>query len=315
MPSLRQLRFLVALADTLNFSRAAEACHVTQSTISTGLKELELELGVQLAERTRHSVLMTPVGEEIARRAQSVLADVEAIQELADTHAGRGTSVVRLGAIPTVGPFIIPAALALIREARPDVRLLLREDLTDALIARLMKGELDAVVMALPYDVPGELEVEPLFDDGYQLATPRGHPLANRPSADGGDLEGRSLLLLEKGHCLQRHALSSFPSAGLSEDGSFAATSLATLAAMVGQGLGLTLLPKLAVAAGAADGHGIALTDLPGARPRRVVLVRRRTSAREDVFEVVRRCLVEARDALFAGADPEAIATGEPAAR
>ena len=301
MPTLRQFQFLVAIADTLNFSRAAEACHVTQSTISTGLKELEQELGVQLIERSRHQVLVTPVGEEIVRRSRDVLAAVEAIGELADDHAGRGGGLFRLGAIPTVGPFILPVALGLIRAARPDLRLLLREDLTDALTERLLKGQLDAIVMALPYEVPREIHVEPLFDDGYQLATPRGHPLANRPEVTGEDLVGRDLLLLEKGHCLQRHALSSFPEVRLSEDSTFAATSLPTLTAMVEQGLGLTLLPNLAVAAGAAKGHAVALTALPGARPRTVVLARRRTSARQEAFGAIRECLVRARDMLCAG--------------
>lgn len=307
MPTLRQLQFLVAIADTLSFSRAAEACHVTQSTISTGLKELEHELGVQLAERSRHNVLMTEVGSEIAGRARGVLADVAAIGELADERAGRGAGNYRLGAIPTVGPFVLPSALGLIRQARPNLRLLLREDLTDPLVDRLLRGELDAAILALPYELPAELQVEPLFEDGYQLATPRNHPLANRAEVGGEDLAGRSLLLLEKGHCLQRHALSSFPEVALREDGSFAATSLPTLSAMVEQGLGLTLLPNLAIAAGAAKGHAIALTGLPGARPRHVVLVRRRTSAWLDAFDTIKTCLIQARDALFAGTAPRAV--------
>lgn len=301
MTTLRQFQFLVAISDSLSFSRAAEACHVTQSTISAGIKELEHELGVQLVERSRHTVLITPVGEEIVRRARDVLAAVAAIGELADQHAGRGGGIFRLGAIPTVGPFILPVALGLIRTARPDLRLLLREDLTDALTERLLKGQLDAIVMALPYEVPREIHVEPLFDDGYQLATPRGHPLANRPEVTGEDLAGRDLLLLEKGHCLQRHALSSFPEVTLTEDATFAATSLPTLTAMVEQGLGLTLLPNLAVAAGAARGHAISLTALPGARPRTVVLARRRTSARLEAFAMLKDSLVRARDLLFAG--------------
>ena len=300
MTTLRQLRFLVSLADTLNFSRAAEACRVTQPTLSSGLRELELALGVQLAERTRHAVTMTPIGDAIARRARDVIADVAAIEELARAEAD-GATVVRLGAIPTVGPFLLPLALPRIRSARPAMGILLREDLTGPLLERLVAGDLDAVVMALPNDVPREIHVEPLFEDGYHLATPRDHPLANRPSVEGADLEGRKLLLLEPGHCLQRHALSSFENVTLAGDETFAATSLPTLVAMVEQGLGLTLLPDVAIAAGVASGGGVALTALPGARPRRIVLAWRRTSAKAALFREIGARLVEAHRILMAG--------------
>lgn len=302
MTTLRQLRFLVALSDTLSFSRAAEVCHVTQSTLSAGLKELELDLGVQLAERTRQSVLMTPIGAEIATRSRAVLADVAEIENLAREEAGQGTRSLRLGAIPTVGPFVMPHALPLIRKALPGTDIYLREDLTAPLLDQLADGRLDLVLMALPHEVPREVHTEPLFEEGYKLATPRDHPLANRSSVEGAELAGRKLLLLERGHCLQRHALSAFPGVPLTDDGAFAATSLATLVAMVEQGLGLTLLPDLAVAAGAARGSDIAFTDLPGARSREIVLAWRRTAARVDVFHTVGRAIVEARDKILAEA-------------
>lgn len=301
MTTLRQLRFLAALADTLSFSRAAEACHVTQSTLSTGLKELEGALGVQLAERTRQSVLMTPIGIVAARRARSVLADVVELEEEARREAGGAASGLRLGAIPTVGPFVMPHALPRIRAAFPEAKVFLREDLTGSLIERLLDGRLDLAIVALPHDLPHEIHAEPLFDDGYRLATPRGHPFANREVVGGEELAGHGLLLLERGHCLQRHALSSFPGVALTEDESFAATSLPTLIAMVAQGLGLTLLPDLAVEAGATREQDVALTRLPGANPRHIVLAWRRTSARVATFRAVGRCIVAARAAMADG--------------
>jgi len=314
MTTLRQLRFLVALSDTLSFSRAAEACHVTQSTLSAGLKELELDLGVQLAERTRQSVLMTPIGTEIAARARAVLADVAEIEVLAREEAGEGMRALRLGAIPTVGPFIMPHALPLIRKALPGTNIYLREDLTAPLLDQLADGRLDLVLMALPHEVPREIHTETLFQEGYQLATPRDHPLANRPAVEGADLAARKLLLLERGHCLQRHALSAFPDVPLTDDDSFAATSLATLIAMVEQGLGLTLLPNLAVAAGATRGSDIALTDLPGARSRDIVLAWRRTAARVDIFHTIGEAIVEARAKILAEARTHPVPRNKTAA-
>ena len=299
MTTLRQLRFFTALADTLNFSRAAEGCHVTQSTLSTGLKELEHALGVQLAERTRHSVLLTPIGEEIAKRARAVLADVAELESVARQDGTTGKGSVRLGAIPTVGPFIMPRALPLLRARFPDLKLYLREELTAPLLDGLLAGRLDLALIALPHDMPRELVTVPLFEDGYQLTAPRDHPLANRDRVEGADLVGRELLLLERGHCLQRHALSSFPDLALTQDESFSATSLPTLVAMVEQGLGLTLLPNLAVAAGAATGHAIALTELPGARPRTVALAYRATSGKAELFQGIADEIVAAREALL----------------
>ncbi|WP_075222323.1 hydrogen peroxide-inducible genes activator [Acuticoccus yangtzensis] len=302
MTTLRQLHFLVALSDTLNFSRAAETCHVTQSTLSTGLKELEHALGAQLAERSRQGVVMTPVGSETARRARTILASVAELEDYARSEGVFGAGALRLGAIPTVGPFIMPRALPLIRAAFPALRLYLREELTASLIDGLTEGRLDLAIIALPHDLPREIVAVPLFDDGYKLTTRRGHPLANRDSVDGADLEGRDLLLLERGHCLQRHALSAFPELTMSRDETFAATSLPTLVSMVEQGLGMTLLPDLAVAAGAARGHDIALTDLPGARPRTVALAFRATSSQRSLFCAIGDHLVAARDMMVAEA-------------
>lgn len=298
MTTLRQLRFLVALADTANFSRAAEACHVTQSTLSTGLKELEGRLGVHLAERSRHAVTMTPVGLDLAERARSVLASVSDIEERARHEASAGTTLLRLGTIPTVGPFLMPRALPLLRTAFPDTKIYLREELTEPLVAGLVEGRLDLILIALPHDLPAGLQTETLFTDGYWLATPKDHPLGNREHIGGEDLADRHLLLLERGHCLQRHALSSFPTVRLDEDQSFAATSLPTLVAMVEEGLGITLLPKLAVDAGVSKGHALHLGALDGACPREVVLAWRRSSANAALFRTIGGHLRMAREQL-----------------
>lgn len=302
MTTLRQLRFLTALAETGNFSRAADLCHVTQSTLSTGLKELESRLGVQVAERTTHSVLMTPLGTDLARRARDILAQVEDFEDRAGRDA-KGATEIRFGTIPTIGPFLMPRAMPLLRAALPEAAFYLREELTDDLISGLVEGRLDLILIAKPYDLPAQIVTEQLFTDGYRLAAPMTDPLASAPKVRGSDLASRALLLLERGHCLQRHALSSFPELRLEEDQSFAATSLPTLIAMVEEGLGITLLPQLALDAGAARGHALELRDLPDACPRQITLAWRASSAQAAIYHKIAGALVAARQSLGEGAD------------
>ena len=296
-PSLRQLRFLTALADELHFGRAAAACHVSQSTLSTGLKELELSLGVTLAERGNRSVILTPIGQEIATRARGVLASAQDISELAARHSGPLTGDLRLGAIPTIGPYLIPAALPRLRRDYPDLRLYLREELTESLLEGVRAGRLDAALIALPFET-GDLATVPLFDDGYQLAAPRGHPLAQARQLDGRELAEQSLLLLERGHCLQGHALQAIPEVTPQRDDSFAATSLSTLLAMVQEGIGLTLIPQLAVDSGIAHAYDLALVALQRVCPRHVVLAWRPTSPRRPEFEALAEAFCKARSDL-----------------
>ncbi len=299
-PSLRQLRFLAAVADELHFGRAAAACHVSQSTLSTGLKDLELALGVRLAERGNRNVILTPVGREIAERARHVLAAAQDISDLAARHAGPLSGDVRLGAIPTIGPYLIPAALQRLRRAYPDLRLYLREELTESLLEGVRTGRLDAALIALPFET-GELAREPLFDDGYQLAAPRGHDLTRVDQLDGRELAEQSLLLLERGHCLQGHALQAIPEVPPQRDDSFAATSLSTLLAMVQEGIGLTLIPQLAVDGGIARAYDVALVPLQRVCPRHVVLAWRPTSPRRAEFEALAEVFRQARADLARG--------------
>ena len=293
--TLRQLGFLVAVADTLNFSRAAESCFVTQPTLSAGLKELEDRLGIVLAERTRRSVILTPAGAEIAARARAVLMAAREIEELAEAQAAPEAGTLRLGAIPTIGPYLIPRALPEIRQAFPDLRLLLREEMTEQLLDGLHAGRLDLILFAQPFDAGG-IKTMALFEDGYHLAAPPG---SFGPGPVGGNqLDGARLMLLEKGHCLQRHALTAFPDRDIAQDESFSATSLPTLISMVSEGLGITLLPDLALDAGVLGGQDVAVTPLPDACPRRVVLAWRTTSARAGLFRKLGEILCRTRQQM-----------------
>ena len=295
--TLRQLGFLVALADTHNFSRAAEAALVTQPTLSAGLKELEDRLGVALAERTKRSVVLTPAGIEIAERARAVLLATREIEAVAEAHSAPDAGILRFGAIPTIGPYLIPHALPQIRSTYPDLRLLLREEMTETLLSGLQEGRLDLILIALPFEVGG-IETMDLFEDGYHLVGPPGSygpgPLR------GAALEGSRLMLLEKGHCLQRHALSAFPDNGIQQDESFSATSLPTLISMVGEGLGITLLPDLAIDGGVLGAQNVAVAPLPDARPRKVVLAWRQTTPRAPLFRRLGEILKTTRERIRA---------------
>lgn len=295
MTTLRQMRFLVALADTRNFSRAAEICNVTQSTLSTGLKEMEARLGVTVAERSTHSVLMTSIGTALADRARDILAKVSDFEAAAHAETSAGLTQLRLGVIPTVGPYLLPRALPGLRDTWPEMQIFLREELTDSLVTGLTDGRLDLILIALPHDLPPQVETMLLFTDDYSLATPRAHPLANLSRVEGADLAGRRLLLLERGHCLQKHALSSVPGVALEEDTSFSATSLPTLVSMVEEGIGVTLLPNLAIDAGLTAGHDLHLSHLEGATPRQIVLAWRKSSAQVEVFRKIADTLRHAK--------------------
>lgn len=295
LPSLRQLEFLVALADEQHFGRAAEKCHASQSTLSAGLKELEATLNVVVAERTRRSVTLTPIGQELADRARCLLADAKAMVDHAAANSGLLSGDLRLGAIPTLAPFLLPQIIPEIRKTYPKLKLFLREAKTDELLQGLYSGAIDAALIALPYEI-GELTVYPLFEDNYQLALRPDHPLAKRASLNGEDIAEMQMMLLEKGHCLQRHALSAFGPLGPHQDRTFEATSLPTLVAMVAEGLGATLLPELAVEAGVADGQDVALVPLKGAHPRQIALVWRKTSPRSAELEKLGETIVRIRN-------------------
>ncbi len=276
LPTLRQLQYLKLLAEHGSFSRAAEAAHVSQPALSAGVQELERILGAPVVERTRGAVIMTAVGAEAVRRAEDVLARTEDLVEAAK-NAGRLLSGrFRLGVIPTVAPFLLPAKLPSVKTAYPSLKLFIREDLTPRLIAALKAGQIDAAVIALPYEAQG-IEHARIGDDEIMAAAPHDHALAAPGPIRPGSLKAEDLILLEDGHCLRDHALTALDIEAPRGDDVFAATSLHTLVQMVGSGLGVSFLPKMAVQAGLADNPSVAIRPFEpqadGAPPRREIVV------------------------------------------
>lgn len=292
LPSLRQLRYLVELSEQRNFTRAAESCFVTQSTLSAGLKELESLLGARLVERDRKSVRLTPAGAVVVERARELLA---AALDLAEAAAAAQpmSGTLSLGVIPTVAPFLLPALLTQVRARYPKLRLLLREDLTANLLARVENGQLDFALIALPFDTEG-LMVEPLFDDELWLVAPEGDSAlaANRLTVSVRISE--RLLLLEEGHCLRDHTLQACRRAQPASAQGIEATSLLTLVQMVESGIGVALVPELAIRAGVLNATKLVARELAAPAPKRTIaLAARRSSARKEEFAALARCTLE----------------------
>jgi LysR family hydrogen peroxide-inducible transcriptional activator len=247
--TLQELKYLVALADHGHFGRAAEACFITQSTLSTQIKKLEDFLGVTLFDRSLKRVTPTPIGKEILAAARNIVEEAERIRELAKHAQDPMARTIHLGVIPTLGPYYLPHALTLVHKKHPDLRLLLREEMTPQILGHLVDGKLDAGLLALPV-TDDSLRVEPLFYEPFFAALPAGHALAKRDVLKVSDIMSEKLLLLDEGHCLRDQALD-VCGAGSRGREEVRATSLETLRQMVAMGLGLTLLPALAVDAGA----------------------------------------------------------------
>jgi LysR family transcriptional regulator, hydrogen peroxide-inducible genes activator len=281
LPSLRQLGYLVALAQHLSFTRAAAACFVTQSTLSAGLKELEATLGATLVERDRQSVLMTPLGLEVAARARSLLAAAEDLAQLAAAAAEPMTGTLRLGAIPTLAPFLLPRILPGLRAKYPRLKLLLREDVSANLLQRLADGQLDFALLALPFDT-GDMQVRPLFNDEFWLVGREDDPELRARRASISAPVAERLVLLEEGHCLRQHTLAACPRSAPSNRSGVEATSLLTLVQMVESGIGLALVPEIALSSGLLKGSNLVARPLtPPAPKRSIVLLARRSSARQ----------------------------------
>ena len=284
LPTLRQLRYLVAVVERCHFGQAAEACLVTQSTLSAGIQELEDLLGVPLLERTRRSVVPTPLGRDIAARAQALLKAAEDLVDVARAAQDPMAGPLRLGVIPTVGPFLLPRVMPGLRAAFPALKLYLREDQTARLLAQLQAGELDAAILALPYPMD-DMEAEEFAQDRFWVVCPPGHRLCSMPQARTSDMATDDLLLLEDGHCLRDHALAACALDSGPRNSGFQGTSLHTLVQMVANGLGVTLLPEMALEAGILRGLELSALPLEAASPfRRIGLVWRRTSGRKETF-------------------------------
>jgi len=278
--NLRDLQYLVALAEHRHFGRAAEASFVSQPTLSTQIKKLEDELGVPLVERTPRKVLLTETGREIARRARGVLSEIDEIKAIAQRTRDPESGTLRLGIFPTLGPYLLPHLVPLVRQRFPRLELLLVEEKTEQVIRMLREGSLDVGVLALPLH-EDSLHTEFLFEEPFVLAVPENHPLAHKKHRlKLGDLEDESLLLLEDGHCMRDQALEVCQLAGAGERSGFRATSLETLRQMVAANVGITLLPTLAIKPPVARTDNVHLVEFAGHPPsRKIALVWRKSSS------------------------------------
>jgi LysR family transcriptional regulator, hydrogen peroxide-inducible genes activator len=290
---LKDLRYLVAVADALHFGRAAERCFVSQPTLSAQLKKLEQYLGVQLIERQPNNVSLTAAGEQIVARARRILEASDEVVTLARAHRDPLAGRLRVALLPTIGPYLLPRVSQAIRRALPRLELRLYEYQTAPMLEKLRCGELDLGVLALPVDLEG-LEARELFAEPFTVVVPDRHRLAKRERVQVADLEDETLLLLEEGHCLRDQALEVCSRVGAGESQDFRATSLETLRQMVATGAGVTLLPELATKGAYGDARGV--TVLPFAKPapvRRVGAVWRRTTARRPAIDAVCKLISE----------------------
>ena len=293
LPSLRQLRYFLTLAETLHFTRAAQACFVSQSTLSAGLKELETTLGVVLVERDKQTVALTEVGAALLPRARQVLAAAEDLSDFAADAARPMHGQLRLGVIPTIAPFVLPRVMPALRQQFGQLQLALREDLTAHLLERLRERQLDFVLMALPYDTP-DLRVLPLYKDRFWLVVREDQPLPDRSLRLRSDWTER-LLLLEEGHCLREHALQACQATEVASVDGIEATSLLTLVQMVASGLGVALVPEMAIDSGLIAQQPLKARPLAAPAPERVIaLVTRTTSPHLAEFEAIARVITAA---------------------
>lgn len=296
--NLRDLQYIIAVAETHHFGKAAERCFVSQPTLSGQIKKLEGELGVSIFERTNRSVAITPIGEAILEHARQIMEQAEAIRQLALAQQDPLAGPLRIGAIPTLSPYLMPLILMPLKTEHPQLKLVLSEEMTDILLGRLHNHEIDAALLATPVDEP-DLDVIPLFDEPFWLAHPREHPFYNKDEITQADLDNTELLLLSEGHCLAKQAMAVCHLKERKQQGEMAdlrASSLETLLQLVGAGFGSTLVPALAIGGSWATGSGIIARklELPDAY-RRISLVFRhsypRRAALEAFAQVVRNHL------------------------
>jgi LysR family hydrogen peroxide-inducible transcriptional activator len=286
LPTVKQLQYLVALRRFGHFGKAADACFVTQSTLSAGLRELETLLGLTLVERTRRVVRFTPLGEKIADKAVRVLRETEELAEMARAQGRPLHGELRMGVIPTIAPFLLPTMLPRLREQWPELKLFLREETSSAACEALHRGQLDCVLLALPYAC-GEVDSASLFEDPLFVAYPKGEA-PRRATVDASEIDESRLLLLEDGHCLKDHALSACNRPELRAHAEMMGTSLHTLVQMVDNGLGVTFVPGMAIEAGILTGTGVDARPLRSDHPyRRIALIWRRSSPREGEFQML----------------------------
>jgi len=284
---LKDLRYLVAVADTRHFGQAAAKCFVSQPTLSAQLRKLEQYLGVQLIERRPRRVTLTQAGEEIAQRARSMLESGDAIVTMALTRRDPLAGQLRLALLPTIGPYLLPRIALKIRKALPRLELMLYEHQTGPMLERLHRGEIDVGILALPVHVDG-LVTRELYKEPFVAALPAEHRLAARARIRADDLQGETLLLLEDGHCLRDQALAVCSRSGAHEKQDFRATSIETLRQMVAAGVGVTLLPELASVGGYGATRGLIVRPFANPVPTRTIgAIWRKSTARAAAIEAV----------------------------
>jgi LysR family transcriptional regulator, hydrogen peroxide-inducible genes activator len=282
---LKDLRYLVAVADARHFGRAAQRCFVSQPTLSAQLKKLEEYLGVQLVERQPKRVILTPAGEQIVARAQRILEASDEVVALARSHRDPLAGPLRVALLPTIGPYLLPHVVASVRKALPKLNLLLYELQTAPMLRQLHAGEIDLGILALPVELDG-LSARELYQEPFMVAVPQAHRLAKRASIRLEELREEPLLLLEEGHCLRDQALEICTRAGVGASQDFRATSLETLRQMVATGAGITLLPQLASTGAYAAARGVAIRPIARPAPvRRIGAVWRKTSPRQSAID------------------------------
>jgi LysR family hydrogen peroxide-inducible transcriptional activator len=293
LPTLRQLAYLVALSERLNFRAAAEAQFVAQSTLSAGIKELETLLGVQLVERDKRHVRLTTVGEDVAARGRELLAAATDLAESARSTTRPLSGPLRLGAIPTIAPYLLPDVLPALRRAYGELKLYLREDLTERLLARLRSSRLDVALIALPFDT-GDLYVRELFKDEFSFVARQADPAVQTKDVALRRIDTDDMLLLEEGHCLRDHVIAACGPRRGAWESRIEATSLTTLIQMVEGGLGVTLLPKITLDAGILKGTRLVARPFSSRAPSRTLaLVARRTSSRLRDADLLAEFLIE----------------------
>ena len=287
LPTIKQLQYLVALYEHGHFGRAAEASFVSQSTLSAGIRELESLLGVTLVERSRRVVRFTALGQEVTEKAHRILREAEELSDLVKAAGKPLAGQLRMSVIPTIAPFMLPRILPRLRRERPDLKLMLREETSADAVESLQHGRADCVLLALPF-ATGEVEKAHITDDILHVALPHDDPRDPPAEIPTSMLEEGRLLLLEDGHCLRDHALAACDRPGLRASASMIATSLHTLVQMVDNGLGVTMLPQMAIDAGILNGTRVVARPLEAIDAKReIALVWRKNSPRRSDFELL----------------------------
>ncbi|MFZ1741896.1 MAG: hydrogen peroxide-inducible genes activator [Pontixanthobacter sp.] len=287
LPTIKQLQYLVALHESGHFGRAAEASFVSQSTLSAGIRELETLLGVTLVERSRRVVRFTPLGEQVVAKAHRLLREAEELSELVQASGKPLSGELRMSVIPTIAPFLLPKMLPRLRKERPALKLFLREETSADAIESLQHGRADCVLLALPFPT-GEVDHEHIADDRLFVAFPKDDPRDPPAAIPASMIDEGHLLLLEDGHCLKEHALAACNRAELSASATMIGTSLHTLVQMVDNGLGITMLPEMAIDAGILNGTEVIARPLMEENAsREIALVWRKNSPRGDEFRLL----------------------------